>query len=312
VTARSLDEVVDELYGLDPAEFTARRDARAAESRQAGNPDLAAEVKALRRPTAAAWVVNLLARSRPEEVARLVELGAQMREAQASLAGEELRALSRQRQRIVVGLGREAARLARDAGHPASDAVARDVQATLDAALADEGAGAAVRSGRLMRPLEHRGMEAVDLDGAVAGTLASVPGGGKPRTARKAGTTTIDDREAAKPAETAETARERARQKAIAAARAELSGSEDELKEAQAQLATATQLTRTAETQDERARQEVERLQTALDEARTQARAASQQLGRAGQRRDDAEKGVRQAEERREAAVARLRDAEAG
>ena len=160
---------MDELYGLDPSEFTARRDAIAAESRKAGDRELAAVVKGLRRPSAAAYTVNIMARSRRDEIGRLIELGARLREAQAALSGDELRALGRQRQQVVAGLGHEARQLAREAGHPISEATSREVEATFEAALADAAAGEAVRAGRLIRALEHRGMDPVDLTGAVAG-----------------------------------------------------------------------------------------------------------------------------------------------
>jgi hypothetical protein len=60
-----LRRVAADLYALDPSEFTAARDARAAETRQAGDRELAAAVKGLRRPSAAAAALNLLARERP-------------------------------------------------------------------------------------------------------------------------------------------------------------------------------------------------------------------------------------------------------
>ncbi len=56
-----LDTVGTELYGLRPTEFTAARDAQAAAARRGGDRELAAAIKKLRRPTPAAWLVNLLA-----------------------------------------------------------------------------------------------------------------------------------------------------------------------------------------------------------------------------------------------------------
>lgn len=165
-----LDSVVDELYGLDPAEFTSRRDQRSAEARKEGDRELAAAIKALRRPSAAAYTINLMARSRGGEIDRLVGLGARMREAQAALSGDEMRALGRQRSQLVAGLAQEARRAAREAGHPVSEATEREIQTTFEAALADEAAGEVVRAGRLVKALEHRGMDPVDLKGAVAGS----------------------------------------------------------------------------------------------------------------------------------------------
>ena len=58
-------EIADELYGLPLAEFTPARDARAKELK---GTDLAPRVKALRKPSTAAWVVNLLMRRETEQV----------------------------------------------------------------------------------------------------------------------------------------------------------------------------------------------------------------------------------------------------
>jgi hypothetical protein len=169
------EEVVDELYGLDAAEFVAARDGRAREARGAGDRALADRVKGLKRPSAAAWVVNILVRHRPREIERLLRFGQSFREAQANLAGEELRRLGRQRHQVLGALNQEARRLAEERGQSVSPAVQRDVESTLDAALTDESAADAVRSGRLLRALSHAGMGPVDLNGAMAAPEIGVP-----------------------------------------------------------------------------------------------------------------------------------------
>jgi hypothetical protein len=60
-----LESTLDELYALRPQEFTAARDARAAEARRAGDRELADRIRALRRPTLSAWAGNLLVRGSP-------------------------------------------------------------------------------------------------------------------------------------------------------------------------------------------------------------------------------------------------------
>ncbi|WFR68310.1 hypothetical protein P9139_08790 [Curtobacterium flaccumfaciens] len=65
-------------------------------------------------------------------------------------------------------LAQAGADLASDAGHPATAAVLDQVRATIEAAMADPRAGAAVRSGLLLRPLESAGFDDVDLDGTLA------------------------------------------------------------------------------------------------------------------------------------------------
>src|SRR5690606_13878695 len=96
-----------ELYGLPLDEFTAARDERAKELRADGERTAATAVRALRRPSTAAWAVNQLVRARREEVEQVLDLGAALREAQAALAGDELRALRKQQQQLVAAVVRQ-------------------------------------------------------------------------------------------------------------------------------------------------------------------------------------------------------------
>ncbi|MGW0140394.1 hypothetical protein [Streptomyces calvus] len=144
-----VEAALDELYALPPSDFVARREERAAAARTAGRAEDARRIRAARRPTLAAWAANLLRRSRPDEAERFLELGRALREAYATLDPEGLKELSAQRRRIVSELSRQAAALAREAGHPLSDAVQRDVETTLRAVLADPDAAEVWAGGRL-------------------------------------------------------------------------------------------------------------------------------------------------------------------
>jgi hypothetical protein len=155
--ASTFDAVVDELYALPPAEFVAAREGHAKAARSGGDRGLAARIHALRRPTVGAWMVNLLARERPELLRELVDLGGELRAAQEGLRGEDLRALSSQRQQVVSALVGEARRLSAAAGQRGSDEAAYEVERTLLAALADPDAGTQVATGTLVRPLDYSG-----------------------------------------------------------------------------------------------------------------------------------------------------------
>jgi hypothetical protein len=160
-----VDEIADELYALPPEDFTAARDdaAKAAES-----AELRKAVKALRKPTVAAYEVNRLVRERTADLEALLDLGDRMRAAMRGDASE-VRRLTEQRRDLVRSLV--------DSGLTA--AVQQDVAATLEAATAEPDLGAAVRSGRLVKPLRYAGFGTMpDLDDAVATRL---PAGGKPR-----------------------------------------------------------------------------------------------------------------------------------
>lgn len=151
------DEIADELYGLPPEEFTAARDERAAAAREASDRELATRIGKLRRPTQAAWLANLLTRNRGAELDGLLGLAASLRDAQRSLDGETLRALSTQRHQLVNAMSRQARALARAAGHPVADGVERELSDILEAALADPQAAEEVRSGRLTKTLRYSG-----------------------------------------------------------------------------------------------------------------------------------------------------------
>ena len=139
-----LERVTDELYGAPPERFTARRDELARQAAAEGDKALAASVRALRRPTAAAWVVNHLVRQDLEAVEALVALGERMREAQSTLSGAQMRALSRERQSVLRDLVRHAAALA---GGSVSASVTSEVEQTLRAVIADADASAACGPG---------------------------------------------------------------------------------------------------------------------------------------------------------------------
>jgi hypothetical protein len=296
-----VDAVADELYQEDPASFVSLRDARVGAARQEGDRQGAAAIKAFKRPSPPAWAVNLLARAHPDELDGLADLGARLRQAQASLSGEELRGLSRERHKFVVGLARQARSLAADKGHPLSANADRQVEETLNAALADPEAAVAVASGRLVRSLEHAGMAAVDLDGAVAGvTIFPV---GPNRKAQKA------EPGAAEPgaAEARSDASARARLEAeFEQVTGEAAAAENELRSVQETAGAATSaLERASQLQDE-ADREVRRLEAELASARSRAETAKVEAALASRSRDEAERSLEATQSRVRAARERL------
>jgi hypothetical protein len=160
-----------ELYLLPPEDFTAARDAAAAQAKADGDRPAAADLKALRRPSVAAWLVNRLAVHEAELLDSLLGLGPELAQAQSSGSGDLLRELSGQRRALVEAVTARAVALA---DRQVPSAVRAEVSGTLEAALSDPGSAQAVRSGRLVRALSYAGFGGVDLAGAVAG---AVPGG---------------------------------------------------------------------------------------------------------------------------------------
>ena len=152
------DDVLDRLYTLPPERFIAARDEAVAAARRAGDRAGAQAIGKLRRPTVAAWLVNLLARERPELIGELFDLGDALRAAQHDLRGEELRELSIRRRAAISGLIGQARQLAREAGRSGREALPlTDVEATLAAALAEPEIAAAVRAGTLTKASGYAG-----------------------------------------------------------------------------------------------------------------------------------------------------------
>jgi len=167
-----VSQAADELYGLPPQEFTARRDALTKEARATGDRAAATEMAALRKPTVVAWLANQLSRRHPEAIAPLFELGDALREATATLAGSDLRRLSSERQRLVHSLVELARTLGQDEGQRITEDVARGVEETLHAALADHGAAQQLVEARLTTALAHHGYDVASGDPSATRTSA--------------------------------------------------------------------------------------------------------------------------------------------
>src|SRR5919201_1752753 len=148
-----LEEELDRLYALPLNEFTSARDEIARRLRGEGERDLADEVKALRKPTVAVWLVNQLAREREVDIKRLLKAGEALAKAQASATGfaearsDEQHALER------------LAAAAREAGGGAQ-AADRAIQTLRAASLTEEGRDL-LKRGRLTEELEPPGFEAL-------------------------------------------------------------------------------------------------------------------------------------------------------
>jgi len=158
-------DVARELLLVAPQDFVAERAARQRAARK-DDRALATAIGQLRKPAPAAWVIDLLAHDGALDDA--VDLGPALRKAQADADPDAIRTLRRQRTEVVDALAQAGADLASDAGHPVTPAVLEQVRSTIEAAMADPHAGAAVRSGLLVTALESVGFDAVDLDGALA------------------------------------------------------------------------------------------------------------------------------------------------
>lgn len=160
-----LDEVAADLLALPPARFTAARNERAAEI----GGGVGRRIAKLRKPTVAAWAVNLLVRD--GQLGEAVELSRALHEAQDDRDAAELARLGRQRRQLVSALARRAGELAAGAGTPLSAAMADAVEKSVNAAIVDETAAAAILTGRLVATVDLAALEGDALGQAVAGSL---------------------------------------------------------------------------------------------------------------------------------------------
>ena len=161
--ATLLDEVAAELLALPPARFTAARNARAEEIGGA----VGRRIAKLRKPTLAAWAVNLL--SRDGQLAEAVDLAQALREAQDDADAAEMTRLGRQRRQLVAALARRAADLAAEEGTPLSAPMRDAVEKTVNAAIIDPHAAAMILTGRLVASVDLA--DDTDPSAAVAGSV---------------------------------------------------------------------------------------------------------------------------------------------
>lgn len=152
--APEFEDAADELYGLHPDRFVPRRTELVKAAKAVKDKETATAIGALRKPSLGAWLANVLARESPDEVGALEELGGQLRTAQETLSGDALRTLTSQRRELVGALVARARKLAREDGEKVGDSVARDLEQTIAAALADPEAARAFAAGRLTTALE--------------------------------------------------------------------------------------------------------------------------------------------------------------
>jgi hypothetical protein len=176
-----VDEV-DDLYGLPLDEFTPARNELAKRLRKEGDKERADEVKALAKPSVAAWTVNQLARRRGARVKKLLDAGEAVRKAQAkALEGggaEALRKATQAERDVVMELRREARDLLAESGRPANDSMLERIGATLSNAAVDPEARGLLEAGRLVEEVESSGFD------AFAGM--ALPAGGAAPPKRKA------------------------------------------------------------------------------------------------------------------------------
>ena len=154
----ALEAELDRLYDLPLNEFVGARDELAKQLRGDGRREEAEQIKGLRKPSVAAWLVNRLARERELDVQRLLNAGDTLRKAQVE-ASEDFAEARRDEQRALQRLAERAREIASREG-TGQATVAQATQTLRAASLTDEGREL-LKRGRLTEELEPPGFEAL-------------------------------------------------------------------------------------------------------------------------------------------------------
>lgn len=142
------------LYSGPLERFTEARNELAKSLREAGNTDAADWVKALKKPTRAAWLVNQLSTRKPAAVKKLLDAGGELRRRQEEMVGgsvnrDALRKAAEREQKAVDSLLQTAEALGRE--HKVGSQILDRVGETLQGASSDPEVARAIELGRLDR-----------------------------------------------------------------------------------------------------------------------------------------------------------------
>ncbi|MFL5319775.1 MAG: hypothetical protein ACJ790_08965 [Myxococcaceae bacterium] len=186
------------LFATPPKEFTAARNALAAELKKSGDADAAKQVKALKRPDAAAFLVNAVAQKYPGDVKAMVDTADKVSKAQRGGHGSEMQALSKELRSLSSSLVERAEEIAKDAGVKFTTALRGKVETTFRSANQDDYAREKVMNGILEHELSASGFEGLFEAGGIHGKAREKAP--RAETAKKAKGPSAADRHAAEKA----------------------------------------------------------------------------------------------------------------
>jgi hypothetical protein len=302
---------IDDLFQLPLDEFTAARNALAAQLKKAGRGDEADKVKGLPKPPVSAWAVNQLYWQHRQAFDRLLAAGERFRKGQAAqLAGKsgDLREPLEARREALSALTKLASNVLQQAGHNPSPDTMRRVMTTLEA-LATYGPNPeAPPAGRLTDDVDPPGFEAI---------AALIPRSGRGESSASGPTRVIpfrQKRESRGPKKTKQTPEELKKQQEeerktqLAAAKAALQEAERTLraarraaKQAEAALKKAAARAKEAEKAKAEIETQVEKASAEADETRQEARRVASEAENAAQEVEDAERSLEKARRELEA-----------
>jgi hypothetical protein len=298
-----MENEVDALFKLPLAEFTSARNSLAAQFKKTGRQREADAVKAVSKPSVAAWAVNQLYWRHRKPFDRLIEAGDRFRQAhseQHTRNSASVREHLESRRDAQAALVRIASDVLRDGGYSATRDMLLRVTRTLEALSTYGSLPDAPRAGRLIDELEPPGFDMVavllPLSGETRRAAAKTP----PPAGRLRGAEHEPKARHGKDARVAAVHRgEEERRRLAAAAKAAVREAERALRSArtQAERTAATRetaATRAKETERRRAESEKQLAKIAIesDAARERLREAEANAQEAAQTAESAERAL--------------------
>jgi len=267
-------------------EFVSRRDALVKELRAAKRREDADRVKALRKPSRTAWVLDSIVHEDPEV---LEQLSAAITAAQTVHSGADLRAAMDNVRTAIRDVAAAGARIAIRAGHPID---ASALVTAVHAVIGETAAFSDLRAGRLIDVPDGGGL---DILSAITISVPASPPPVAPQSRATAAPTAPDTPNEARAQALAQAAQEA--ELASAAARADLA-------RAEASLANATTQSKRAEQSVRAAQAELDAAEQALLNAQAEVQARRADVDRARRDAETARAHMKAAED----AVAAARD----
>jgi hypothetical protein len=276
----NVDDEIDRLFRLPPAEFTAARNTLA---KEAGSR--AAEVKALAKPSLPAWAVNQLHWTEPKIYNAVVESAEDLRAThRAVMSGKrgDLRGAGKSHDDAVEAALKATIEILTRGGHPVTDATRQAIGTTLRALPGTE------PPGRFTKPLQPRGFD------MLAGIQTA--GRAKPAPPPRSFPTPKPINKDAK----AEAARAAKAREAAAAATRAVRAAEQEARREEFEAARAARDQEKADRRVEEARRALDKAEEELQDAERGAAAAAKKTAAAQARVEKAEEALGRAKAKAE------------
>jgi hypothetical protein len=146
------EAALKEVYSADLGDFIATRNDLAARLK-GSDPELAAEIKALRKPSLIVWAVNRTAHENPKLIEELIDAGAALRDSLADGGSADAQVHTRQRRSLLRSLSDAAVGVLTRAGSNAGPGNLDRISTTFLVASAEEEAAPLLRAGILTEEL---------------------------------------------------------------------------------------------------------------------------------------------------------------